>query len=187
MGDAAISAAQSTYNQLVSIGYLDTKVGICPMLGINDVQSEIFTLADASKVLAFASSTSYIGLLTFWSVNRDISQTTISTYSSATQSGIVQELNAFTKIFSKFTSITPIPTPTPMPAPAPTPMPAPEPPAPIIPTPAPTTNSWASGVNYTVGIIVSYQNHIYKCVTVHTSIVTWAPGPWTGSLWQLIS
>lgn len=44
---------------------------------------------------------------------------------------------------------------------------------------------WNTGINYVIGQLVIYQDHTYKCLTLHTSIVTWAPGPWTSSLWQL--
>ena len=67
----------------------------------------------------------------------------------------------------------------------PTPQPQPQPqPA---PQPQPVGILWASGVTYTVNSIVSYQGDTYKCLTPHTSIVTWAPGPFTGALWQLIA
>jgi hypothetical protein len=40
------------------------------MIGRNDVSGEVFTLADAKTLLAFAQQ-KHIGLLSFWSIHRD--------------------------------------------------------------------------------------------------------------------
>src|SRR5712691_10985984 len=71
MGNAAISAAQNTLNQMraVNSSYSDANVGITPMIGVNDDRST-FTLSDASSVASWASSNG-IGRLAFWSVDRD--------------------------------------------------------------------------------------------------------------------
>ncbi len=45
-------------------------VGITPMIGQNDVSSEVFTLADAQTVATFAKSKG-VGLLSFWAIQRD--------------------------------------------------------------------------------------------------------------------
>ncbi|KAJ3180994.1 hypothetical protein HDU87_001642 [Geranomyces variabilis] len=73
MGDYAIAAAQETYSQLQSAGFGNTKVGITPMIGQNDVQGEIFRLADAKALVAWASGQSWVGEIAMWSVNRDTS------------------------------------------------------------------------------------------------------------------
>jgi len=76
MGDLAISAATDTVTQLrkllpsLSESAAWAKIGITPMIGQNDVSSEIFTLADAKTVAAFAKSKG-VGLLAFWAINRD--------------------------------------------------------------------------------------------------------------------
>ena len=126
MGQAAITAAQNTYAQMVSAGYKNPKIGLCPMIGLNDVQGETFTLADGQSVLAFANSTSYMGLLTFWSANRDIAEAATMSYSSSTNTGLVQTQNQFGIMFNSFgngSSSTPIVTPTPVVTPTPTPTP----------------------------------------------------------------
>jgi chitinase len=71
MGNAAISAAENTLSQMkaVNSSYSYANVGITPMIGIND-DGSTFTLADASSVASWASS-SGIGRLAFWSVDRD--------------------------------------------------------------------------------------------------------------------
>jgi hypothetical protein len=70
MGQAAISAASSTKTQLATLG-LTSKVGITPMLGVNDVACENFTLANAQAVLTYANANSYIGFLGFWAMGLD--------------------------------------------------------------------------------------------------------------------
>ncbi len=71
MGNAAISAAQNTLNQMRAVNgsYSYANVGITPMIGVND-DGSTFTLPDASSVASWASSNG-IGRLAFWSVNRD--------------------------------------------------------------------------------------------------------------------
>jgi chitinase len=71
MGNAAISAAQNTLNQMRAVNgsYSYANVGITPMIGVND-DGSTFTLADASSVASWASSNG-IGRLAFWSVDRD--------------------------------------------------------------------------------------------------------------------
>jgi chitinase len=71
MGNAAISAAENTLNQMRAVNgsYSYANVGITPMIGVND-DGSTFTLADASSVASWASSNG-IGRLAFWSVDRD--------------------------------------------------------------------------------------------------------------------
>jgi chitinase len=71
MGNAAISAAENTLNQMRAVNgsYSYANVGITPMIGIND-DGSTFTLSDASSVASWASSNG-IGRLAFWSVDRD--------------------------------------------------------------------------------------------------------------------
>jgi chitinase len=71
MGNAAISAAESTLSQMKAVNgsYTYANVGITPMIGVND-DGSTFTLADASTVASWASSNG-IGRLAFWSVDRD--------------------------------------------------------------------------------------------------------------------
>lgn len=103
MGGAAIDAAKSVKKQLESIpAYAKTPVGICPMIGENDVPHEIFDLPAAEKLVAFAKSTSWVKSLHFWSVARDVSgQIGIA---AANGSGIKQNPWDFSKIFLKFES-----------------------------------------------------------------------------------
>jgi chitinase len=71
MGNAAISAAQNTLNQMRAVNgsYSNANLGITPMIGVND-DGSTFSLSDASSVANWASSNG-IGRLAFWSVDRD--------------------------------------------------------------------------------------------------------------------
>ena len=76
MGDYAVQAAESLHRQLAafypqkSSAQLWAMVGVTPMIGINDNPPEIFTIADAQKLYAFANQKG-IGRLAMWSSNRD--------------------------------------------------------------------------------------------------------------------
>jgi hypothetical protein len=56
MGLSATQAASNTHNQVVAAG-LTATIGVTPMIGINDVASEIFQLSDAQMLLNFATQT----------------------------------------------------------------------------------------------------------------------------------
>lgn len=101
MGGAAIDAAKSVKSQLESIaGYENVPVGICPMIGENDVPNEIFDLPAAEKLVSFAKSEPWVKSLHFWSVARDVSgQIGIA---AANGSGIKQNPWDFSRIFQKF-------------------------------------------------------------------------------------
>lgn len=71
MGRAAIEAASSTKHQLETLGMPNTRVGITPMVGINDSKVEIFTLDNAKEVLDFANATPWVESLGIWSLGRD--------------------------------------------------------------------------------------------------------------------
>ena len=101
MGQAAISAATNTHNQLVSLG-ISTLIGITPMNGQNNTAGEIFTLTNADSVVAFAQANSYVGWLSFWSLGRDNGGCAGNTTASASCSGITQGNYDFTNKFKLF-------------------------------------------------------------------------------------
>ncbi|NBT14158.1 MAG: hypothetical protein EBS56_11375, partial [Planctomycetia bacterium] len=76
MGEYAIDAANATFAQMTSLfaargqtfGW--NQLGVTPMLGVNDVRSEVFTLADADRLETFARAKG-LGMLSMWSINRD--------------------------------------------------------------------------------------------------------------------
>lgn len=102
MGQASIDSAVSTRNQLVSMGLSSTKIGITPMNGQNNTLGEIFTLADADQLVAFAKANSYVGWLSFWSLGRDNGGCAGQTAASASCSGITQNAYDFTRKFQLF-------------------------------------------------------------------------------------
>jgi hypothetical protein len=101
MGDYAIAAATNLFNQLkasyqaAGIPKTDPQlwkmVGVTPMLGVNDVATEVFDQAAAAQLVSYATNRD-LGLLAFWSMNRD----------RPGQSGITQTPYQFTSIFLGF-------------------------------------------------------------------------------------
>ncbi|ASW56798.1 ricin-type beta-trefoil lectin domain protein [Plantactinospora sp. KBS50] len=98
MGQAAISAANGLHTQLGQIwtskssAELWAMEGNCPMIGVNDVTVEVFTIQDAQELEAFAASKG-IQQLTFWALGRD----------NQGSSGTPQSNYQFTTIFRAIT------------------------------------------------------------------------------------
>lgn len=101
MGLSATQAASNTHNQVVAAG-LTASIGVTPMIGINDVASEIFQLSDATMLLNFANANSYITRLSMWSVSRDNGSCPNQGFASPVCSGISQSNWAFANIFKPF-------------------------------------------------------------------------------------
>jgi len=101
MAQFAIQATQATESELVSNG-ISASVGITPMIGQNDTGGEIFTLANANTLVAWAQSTSYVTELSFWAVERDNGGCPGKTRASGTCSGLTQNTYDFTNIFKTF-------------------------------------------------------------------------------------
>jgi hypothetical protein len=108
MGQNAVSAMNATIQQLKTLygaaktdAQVRAMVGITPMIGLNDVSPEVFTLADASTLMSAAQANG-IGFMSFWSSDRDRQCPTNSVLSS-TCSGVIQSPWAFTSIFGPFT------------------------------------------------------------------------------------
>ena len=101
MGLSATQAASNTHNQVVAAG-LTASIGVTPMIGINDVNTEIFQLTDAQMLLNFANSNSYITRLSMWSVARDNGSCAGQGFASPVCSGISQSNWAFSNIFKPF-------------------------------------------------------------------------------------
>ena len=101
MGLSATQAASNTHNQVVAAG-LTATIGVTPMIGINDVNTEIFQLSDAQMLLNFANANSYITRLSMWSVSRDNGSCPNQGFASPVCSGIAQSNWAFANIFKVF-------------------------------------------------------------------------------------
>jgi Cellulose binding domain/Glycosyl hydrolases family 18 len=75
MGTFAIDAATATDAQVASVmGISDDaawpKIAVTPMIGVNDTSSEVFTVANAQQLVAFAQS-KHLAWLSMWSAARD--------------------------------------------------------------------------------------------------------------------
>ncbi|WP_405834030.1 cellulose binding domain-containing protein [Streptomyces sp. NBC_00105] len=105
MGQYAIQAATATQAQIKGVlGLSDAAawkaVAVTPMIGVNDVASEIFTVEDATQLVQFAASKG-IGRLAMWSSTRDKQCAAGAVnYADATCSSILQQPLAFTKAFA---------------------------------------------------------------------------------------
>ncbi len=108
MGDYAIMAAENTHAQLSNLfaeygqGFAWRMVGVTPMIGVNDVLSEVFTVDDAQMLEDFAREKG-LGMLSMWSVARDkpgtIGQAT------ATASGLDVAEGSFSAVFNDYGTV----------------------------------------------------------------------------------
>ncbi|WP_405810313.1 cellulose binding domain-containing protein [Streptomyces sp. NBC_01520] len=107
MGDYATRAATATQAQIKGVlGLSDAAaweaVAVTPMIGVNDVVTEIFTVEDATQLVKFAQEKG-IGRLAMWSGTRDKECAGgTKPAADATCSSILQEPLAFTKAFGAF-------------------------------------------------------------------------------------
>lgn len=101
MGLDATLAASNTYQQILAAG-LTATVGVIPMIGVNDTYGEVFQLADAQTLVAFASANSYITRLSMWSVARDNGNCAATSWASPVCSGLSQSPFQFSSIFQTF-------------------------------------------------------------------------------------
>lgn len=109
MGDYADQAAQALHDQLQTVypGLGDAQlwpmIGITPMIGVNDTQDEVFTVADARTVAAFATA-HHIGRLSMWSLTRDQQcEGGAQSWAAPNCSSVVQTPYAFSNAFEAFT------------------------------------------------------------------------------------
>ncbi|RKT17695.1 chitinase (glycosyl hydrolase family 18) [Streptomyces sp. 1114.5] len=107
MGKYAIAAATATQAQVKSVLGLDDaaawrKVAVTPMIGVNDVASEVFTVADAQQLADFATA-KHLAWLAMWSGTRDKAcDGGAKGYADATCSSIVQQPLDFTRAFGAY-------------------------------------------------------------------------------------
>ncbi|WP_411110193.1 cellulose binding domain-containing protein [Streptomyces sp. c-19] len=107
MGTYAIQAATATQAQIKGVlGLSDAAawkaVAVTPMIGVNDVTTEIFKVEDATQLVDFARSKG-IGWLSMWSSTRDKQCAAGAVnHADATCSSILQQPLAFTKAFAAY-------------------------------------------------------------------------------------
>ncbi|AGE59935.1 putative bifunctional chitinase/lysozyme [Acanthocystis turfacea Chlorella virus TN603.4.2] len=135
MGAYVTASCENLRSQVLSAGYSAPKIGTIPMIGVNDVQSEVFRITDAKNVYDFFHTTPWMSYAGFWSVNRD--RPGKGTGANPFDSGINQGPYDFTNTFQGKIVKDLDPTPVKNPAPIVL-MPNPSPLPPIIPTFPPT-------------------------------------------------
>ncbi|MEF9883088.1 glycoside hydrolase family 18 protein [Streptomyces sp. P9-A4] len=107
MGTYAIQAATATQAQVKGVlGLSDAAawkaVAVTPMIGVNDVASEVFKVDDATQLADFAKSKE-LGWLSMWSSTRDKQCAAGAIdYADATCSSVLQQPLAFTKAFAAY-------------------------------------------------------------------------------------
>jgi len=101
MATLAEQAATATAGQIQSVwttlssAQAFAKTAVTPMIGVNDVSSETFTVADANALAGWAK-TKGLAWISFWSATRDQQCAGgAKTYADATCSSIVQSAGAF--------------------------------------------------------------------------------------------
>lgn len=107
MGTYAIQAATATQAQIKGVlGLSDADawkaVAVTPMIGVNDVSTEIFKVEDATQLVEFAQKNG-LGWLAMWSGTRDKEcEGGAKPTADASCSSIAQEPLAFTKAFGAY-------------------------------------------------------------------------------------
>ncbi|CAL9563559.1 hypothetical protein SUDANB145_04676 [Streptomyces sp. enrichment culture] len=107
MGSYAEQAATATQAQIKGVLGLDDSaawkaVGVTPMIGVNDVVTEVFTVADAGQLVEFAEAKG-LGSLSMWSAARDKAcPGGPKQQADATCSSIEQTDGAFAEAFARF-------------------------------------------------------------------------------------
>ncbi len=101
MGLDATNAASATENQIKAAG-LTATVGITPMIGVNDTNTEIFSLNDSQTVLNFAHANSYVSRIAMWSLARDNGGCAGQTWASPSCSGVTESSFQFSANFRNY-------------------------------------------------------------------------------------
>jgi hypothetical protein len=115
-GELGVESAKAAYAQIQKIDPA-IQIGLCPCLGRNGSESEVFDLADAKTLKTFADKTPWICSLHYWSINDDAARprrrkdvtsvtNTMVVVTSSTNTVMVpsdQQPWAFANIFKSFT------------------------------------------------------------------------------------
>ncbi len=107
MGEYAIEAATNLFAQIQKV-YADAgiarteqqiwgQIAVTPMIGLNDVTTEVFYLQDAQEVVDFAKEKG-LARIAMWSLNRDRFDANVS-YVSTTSSSTPQDPFDFSQVF----------------------------------------------------------------------------------------
>ena len=164
VAEASITTFRAAAAQVATIypnkspSQINAMMGMTPMIGKND-DGSVFSLTDAQRIADFVKLNG-IGLLSYWSFQRDRAQSSNASTNLGAYSGVAQADYAYYKIFKTAADYTvPAPAPTPAPAPAPVPAPAPAPGSVLVPVCS--NSAWVQGKQYAAGSIVSYGGKLY--------------------------
>ena len=153
VAQASIMTFRATVSQMATLypnktqAQLHAMMGMTPMIGKND-DGSTFSLVDAKTIADFVKANG-IGLLSYWSFQRDQAQASNASNDLGSFSGVAQSNYQFLNIF-KTAGGSVAPTPTPAPTPAAT--------TPATPAPACSSPVWVQGKQYAAGSIVTYSN-----------------------------
>ena len=101
MGSYAITAANGTVAQMLDNG-IRARIGIIPMIGLNDVKPEVFSLSDARQVSDWVQANPVVVRMSMWSVSRDAPCAEGLARAGSSCSGVAQQQYEFSKILNTF-------------------------------------------------------------------------------------
>ena len=164
VAQASIMTFRATVSQMATLypnktqAQLHAMMGMTPMIGKND-DGSTFSLVDAKTIADFAKANG-IGLLSYWSFQRDQAQASNASNDLGSFSGVAQSNYQFLNIFktagaSVAPTTTPVVTTPAVTAPTVT---TPAATTPATPAPACSSPAWVQGKQYAAGSIVSYSN-----------------------------
>jgi chitinase len=151
VGEASLMTFRAAANQMTSVfrnktqGQLYAMMGISPMIGKND-DGSTFTLDDAYTVANFARQNG-VGLISYWSFQRDRAQSHSGSTNLGSYSGVAQSDFQFYNIFKSSGGFVNA---------------AAAPARPAAVAGACSASNWSQGKQYAAGSIVSYtDNRMY--------------------------
>ena len=148
VGEASVMTFRAAANQMTSVfrnktqSQLYAMMGITPMIGKND-DGSTFTLDDAQMVASFARDNG-VGMISYWSFQRDRAQSNNGSTNLSSFSGVAQSDYQFFNIFKSsggFVSAAPS-----------------QPPQQNVVAGSCSAEGWKQGKQYAAGSIVSYPN-----------------------------
>lgn len=100
MAKYCIQCIESVQKQLNELS-IHSKIGVTPMIGVNDCTDEIFSIDNANELINYCKYNNNVKLVSFWCINRDNGNKINNNYADCNYSGIEQKLYEFSCIFNK--------------------------------------------------------------------------------------
>lgn len=168
IGDTVVNQLRTIYTTKTT-AQLYKMIGLTAMIGKND-DGTVFLPSDASILGTYAKNYN-IGLVSFWSINRDQSGVgDLGVFSQANETdfqyfnNMKAALSTSNNVTSGVSGITLSPTP-------------------AVPPKTTTNPAWTNGVTYGVGNKVTYMGNTYVYTSSHVASLTLTPNS-TPSLWH---